>query len=248
MKFLSQLSLGLGASFKGFNSIRKNSSLWIYILIPTIINLSIWLFLMGTAFSYISTFVAAALSFIFADPSGWLYHLVYYPLYLILAIGFLVTGSFFVFFVASTISSPFYSLMAEQVLLKNGVIQIEDVQGLKRAFRMFVVSLIKTIVMILIGGVLFLLSFLPGLNLIASFFAFVLMAFDCMDYSMETVGMNLSERSSHFRRYFASYSGLGLVIGLTVLIPGLTLFVMPTLVVGAAETFTTLRQRSPRIS
>ena len=76
--------------------------------------------------------------------------------------------------------------------------------------------------------------FVPVLNLLAVSAAMLLLAFDSMDYSFETLGWGLRQRLRYLRREWVQWSGMAAGLALTLLLPGLTLLVIPGAVVGAA--------------
>lgn len=239
-KGLRGFALGLSAIVIGFKILQRKKTLWIWALIPLLLNLIMFSFFLTFGFANLSAWVGSGLGLIFADPSGWIYSLLYYPLYFILAIGFIVVSLFLAYLLASIISSPFHSVLAEKILMLNGVIAYQKFQWvtwIKTSIRMLRVSLIRTSIFAFIGVLLFLGSFLPGVNILTSFAAFVMMALDSMDFSYEMAELGFKDRWVHFRAHTATFMGMGSVIGLTLLIPGLILLAMPLLVAGSAEIY-----------
>jgi uncharacterized protein involved in cysteine biosynthesis len=100
---------------------------------------------------------------------------------------------------------------------------------------MFGVSVLRGFLFGLLGAVLFVFSFVPGLGLLTGFCFLVLVAFDICDYALEALQMNLSERIYFFRRHIAVMVGLGAIMGLVFLVPGLNFFLFPAAVAGAAD-------------
>ena len=106
------------------------------------------------------------------------------------------------------------------------------------------VSLLRSILFAGVGIVIFIFSFIPFLNIVGAFIAFLIVAFDCFDYSMEVKLMKLKERLEYFRTHFTTFSGMALMLGLTLLVPGLTLLLLPCAVIGAADTMAQLEKGS----
>ena len=100
---------------------------------------------------------------------------------------------------------------------------------------MLIISLIRAALFAVFSIALFALSFFPVINLVAAFCAFLIMAFDVVDYSFEIAEMGLKERLNYFRNHIAAFSGMAAFIGITLIIPGLILLIMPINVLGATQ-------------
>lgn len=237
---IQELTLGMKFIFKGFRAIKDNKSLWMWLLAPILIDLFLLVFLLGLAFSKLSLLVTMSLGFIFSEPTGFIYSLLYYPLFLILALGFSVIIVYGIYLIGTVIASPFNSVIAEKVLMRRGIIEEKPFvfsNWLRASLKMMLISLVRTFIFIIIGIILLVCSFIPGLNLFSSFMAFVILAFDNMDYTYEVMQMNLSDRFVHFKNHAFTFSGMATVIGVTLFVPGLTLLLMPVLVAGAASIY-----------
>jgi CysZ protein len=169
--------------------------------------------------------------------SGWVHELLYYPL--------LVSGALLAFFASvyviylsqSLIAVPFYTMLSERTLEQFG-----KKRGGPRtwrewtihSWRMLRASLLKFLLLLFIGLILFVFSFVPVLNIFSLSGALMILALDCMDYSLEALGLDFRRRIRYFRRNLAQWLGMAFGLGLTLLIPGLTLLIIPGAVVGAA--------------
>lgn len=98
--------------------------------------------------------------------------------------------------------------------------------------------------MLIVALVLFVSAFLPGVNMIAAFFAFVVLAMDSSDYAFEARTMNFAQRLTYVRSNWPEYFGMASFLALTALIPGLILLVMPFAVIGSAA----LMQGDPKMT
>jgi uncharacterized protein involved in cysteine biosynthesis len=67
----------------------------------------------------------------------------------------------------------------------------EPRSSLKLIVSMFVVGLAKVFLFLTIGLICFIMSFIPGLNLLAPLIIVLTVAFDCMDYAFEVDFLNL---------------------------------------------------------
>ncbi len=142
----------------------------------------------------------------------------------------------FIYHALRLIAVPFFSLVVERTLHRLGK-KSGGTRMWKQTFKMFRVSVVKTLMFLGLGGVLLLFSFLPVLNIFAYTAALFLVAFDCMDYSLEAVGYGLGQRMRYMFREWSQWTGMAAGLALTLLLPGSTLLVIPGAVVGAALIF-----------
>lgn len=135
-------------------------------------------------------------------------------------------------------ASPFYSLLAERVLRSAGVLTSEK-PGLKSWVAANVkqtrIALTKTPLFVVIGVVLGILSFIPGIGLFTSVAFVLLLAYDVTDYAFEALEWPLARRFEFFRKHLGLFLGLGCTLGLVLLIPGLNFFLLPASVCGASD-------------
>lgn len=130
---------------------------------------------------------------------------------------------------------PFCSLLAEAVLRGKGIVQIQGVSGmLSYNFSMFKVGLLKAVLLVFIGFVLFVTSFLPLLSFLPLYFALMVLAYDSFDYGLELYGFNLNQRSTFARKEFFMLNGHAGVLFALSFLPGLLLLTLPFSVVGAS--------------
>ncbi len=62
----------------------------------------------------------------------------------------------------------------------------------------------------------------------------MVLAFDSLDYSFEALGMGFRERLRYLIKEWSQWFGMATSLALTLLMPGLTLLIIPGAVVGAA--------------
>ncbi|HMN67327.1 MAG TPA: EI24 domain-containing protein [Bdellovibrionales bacterium] len=155
--------------------------------------------------------------------------LLYYPSLILSGLLLFVAIIYLVYAAHAIIAVPFYTHLSEKTLALRGL-----KPGAGSALGMLRVSLIKGAVFICFGVALFVCSFVPGLNALAIVGTLLLLAFDCNDYALEAMRLNFRERLRYARRTKAQWLGQAAGLGLTLVIPGLTLLVIPGAVVGAA--------------
>lgn len=229
---------GFGFLKRGFREIRTDRKMKYLVIIPIVIDVTVFIAALTYSLPLVPALVSTALGYLFSSPEGFLYNLIYYPLWLLFGLVFLVAVSAATYFLASVLSAPFNALLAERIAVKMGVVPDRPFQiGLfiKTSIKMIWISLIRTAALVTIGIVLFVLSFLPGVNLATSYIAFMLIAFDASDYAMETMEYSLSMRMKFFREQLAEFAGMGAVVGLVMLVPGSIILCMPLAVVGASQ-------------
>lgn len=153
-------------------------------------------------------------------------------------LGLLILGSA-IYIAVRVIAAPFYSYLAEQTLVKLGARTDQPFKlgaWLQMTGRMFVVSLIRAVIMALAGMILFVLSFVPVLNVAAAIGFMLIFAFDISDYGFEAMEWSLNKRFAHVKANLETYLGMACGLAVTTLIPGLNLILLPAAVVGACVT------------
>ena len=204
---------------------------------------------MGPVLIVVAT-AAAALTLLFAHLGPWARwllaqmnwsalwtHYLYYPL--LFSAGLLVTciTVYVAFILQGVVAMFFHAILADRTLAQQGKKADDRRVGrewAKHTVRMILTSLLKAVLFLLLGAVFFVFSFIPGLNAIALVGTMALLAFDCMDYSFEALGFGLRRRIAYMFRQWPQWAGMATALALTLLIPGLTLLIVPGAVVGAA--------------
>lgn len=235
--FLSQLIAGALSPLVGFLLIANTRSLAKLAFLPFLISLVV--FVVGLAFGLpfvtglVAPFTQSFMNLI-GSKSETLATLLPFLIWPSLALMLIFT----LVNLTRLLASPLYGLLAEKVLVLQGVIEPEKRSLLAWAAvnaRQSKGAGIKAVIFLLIGLVLGLLSFVPGVGLITSFAFLILLAYDVIDYALEALEWPLAKRVSFFRRHFAVFIGLGLSLGLVFLMPGPCFFVLPASVVGASD-------------
>ena len=240
---------GLAAFFHGFAApvygvrlLLKHSKLRALAIIPLIISVALGavltvfgLYLLATNLGSISSELGNFLGF---DREGYTVVLLNVFLW---PIALLLLGAA-IYMSIRLVASPFYTLLAERTLVELGSRQaasfsLRDAHTwLYISLRMFMVSLLKALLFTVASVILFVFSFIPVLNIIATFGFMQMLAFDISDYAFEAMEWPWSRRWAHFRSHAMTYTGLACGLGITMLIPGVNLILLPAAVVGASET------------
>lgn len=155
---------------------------------------------------------------------------------------FLTTYSFLIYLVITVICSPVLSILAEKVLFtynnKLSKVLKDKRFSLMESLYQIKISMFRSVIYLIVGVFfLFPMSFVPGLNILATFIFGLMLAFDCFDYTFEAMGWSFKQRLIFFRNNLSLFLGLGFVLFFSNMLPGAILFLLPILVVGAAEVY-----------
>jgi hypothetical protein len=154
---------------------------------------------------------------------------------------FLVLFSlYFSYIVLCILGAPFYSLMVDRILFKKGIqpqIKNNFFRWLYTSLKMLIISFIKLLFFLVITALLFVVSFWSFGVMLVPLVVCLMIAYDCVDFSLECMNYSLTARWKYFRDHFALFSGLALSILLFSFIPGLFTLSLPFFIAGAAEAF-----------
>jgi uncharacterized protein involved in cysteine biosynthesis len=242
MKFFGKLTLGFLAPLIGASLIMTQPSLRRLALLPFLITVLVFVFGLAMGLPFITGLVAPFTHWLLTlfgvrltSSNGEVFaRIIPFLIWPALALSLI----YVLLTLTRLFASPFYGLLAERVLMKQGVLTEEKVDALKwvkKQSRLTRAALIKAVLFLLIGLILGFLSFIPGLGLFTGFAFLVLLAYDVVDYSLEALAWSYEQRVDFFRQHFAVFLGLGASLGLVFLIPGLNFFVLPASVAGASD-------------
>jgi uncharacterized protein involved in cysteine biosynthesis len=150
----------------------------------------------------------------------------------------LVASGVITFALGTWLASPFNALLAEKALVHFGGKQeapFNTQKWLRTTLKMALVGMIRSAILLIFGVLLFVLSFIPVLHLPILFVGFFIMSTDCLDYSLETLEYDLKGRFRYYFQNFPQISGFATALGLTFMVPGLSFFLMPAAIAGAAH-------------
>lgn len=238
MSVWARFWLGVSSPFRGVRWVFQKRELMFWALAPFVVSLIVFVLGIGWAISMLSAQVPAwatwAALAVGAADGGLIWWL--------LAIGLwpmgLVASGLLLYVIAKLIAAPFLALLAERAL-----IQFQAKADLPFAFghwmrlsaRMLAVSLVKALIFGALAGVLFVCSFIPGLNILAVIGFAIIVAVDLFDYSFEGMEWGLGARWQFLLAHKSQVLGLAFSLGGLMLIPGLNMLIVPAAVVGGAE-------------
>ncbi|MCB0393752.1 MAG: EI24 domain-containing protein [Bdellovibrionales bacterium] len=186
-------------------------------------------------FTYAFPSLAAYLVTLVPAFTGWMVVFGWLGMGLAYLLGFLGVAIVFVLF-ASVVASPFQGLLAEKTLMKLGALESKPFkigEWLGFTIKMLIVAVERASIFAVVGLMLFVLSLIPIVQVGAGFLGLIIVALDCVDYSLELLGFGLRKRFTFLKQNFWELAGFGCCFGITFFVPLLNFFMLPAAVVGA---------------
>ena len=245
---LSGCGLLTGASypFRILIFFKENPSLWPYIIIPLMINLTLGIFFYlqlltweGQFFEILTIRGMEWLNEIALNLPSWLQNLDIVFIFLIeffkllLGLIFLILTGFLLAQLGFLVGMPWYSKLSEKIeSIKLGKLTIVEVSFLTEIKRALFYEFKKIILLIFIGLPLFLCNFLPGLGtLIATVgglsLTAILTCLDLWDQPLERRRLRFRDKLGLIAKSFPSSAGFGYMCLLLISIPLLNLVTIP---------------------
>ncbi len=235
--------------FFGFSQYFSGLRFWIQT--PKLLRISIIPFLIdlviltaGIVFSVHK--IPQAVNHIVAKPDVWYGFFIYYFVLVLTATAFFIVTVFIMSVCANLVAFPFNDILAERSLILRKALE-EKKTPLRSKFQKSLRNLSamarKTLFYLLVGAVLILTMFIPGLGVVGAFLGAVLLAFDFLDYSFDHFGLRFQERKKFISTHFSCFLGFAAGMGLTMTIPIINVLVMPGNVVAGACLVANLRSK-----
>ncbi len=244
MNLVARLSRGFFSPLEGARIIFSSPKNTTYAVIPFFIGLVFIALGFAAASQYLDPWIQAWLDS-FETLQDWptikpiVNFLVLLLTWLLVSIVNFIAGYICIIVVAG----PFYALMVEGIFTKE--LNDQKSRGTwKLMLSMLLISLLKIVVFAFIGLICFLLAFVPGLNIFTSFALVLLVAFDCTDYAFEVDYLNLRQRFRFLLSHIVEFSGLGLAILATGVLPGSFFLLLPIFICGATKMYIQLSRKT----
>jgi uncharacterized protein involved in cysteine biosynthesis len=229
---MSDFRDGLSFWWLGWGYVFRNRSLLAVAVMPALLALLFTAGFTYVIYMHLGVWVHSFISTVIGLASGFWYDIAYYPLVLGGGLVVLIASVYVAFVLQLGLAVPFNSVLAQKTLERRG---LSTEISWSDTLRMLKTGIFKTLILLVLGLVLFVFSFVPMLNLLAITAALFIMAFDLMDYSFDAAGiMGFRRRLGYLFKYRAQWAGMAAGLALTLLVPGLTLLVTPGAVVGCA--------------
>ena len=214
----------------------SHPSLRLFVIVPLLVNVLLFGTLIGFGLSYLIEVIDRWLAWI-PEWLGFIEWIIWPIIGLTVS---LITGYAFTA-VALVIASPFNALLAEKAEELNTGQPVDALEGLGPALmampRGVLRELAKLLYYLPMAAFVLLVSFLPGINIIAPLLWFLLgawmMSIQFVDYPMDNHQLRFADVKEAVRARRLSSMGFGGVVALCTGIPIVNFFIVPAAVVGA---------------
>ena len=230
-------ALAVGYLFKGLKLLTSNQ-LRAFIVIPVLINVVLYSVALMLGYYYLTDLIEQFIP-------GWLHWLswVLWPLFFI---SFFISGFFTFTVLANLLAAPFYGkLSAKTLMLING--QVKEIEE-QPILKVMSAELKRAGYLLSRALPLLVLSFIPGVNVLAPFlwalFGAWGMSLEYMAYPLENAGVLFPEQKQlvkSIRLGALSFGGLA-AMGLTI--PLINIIIAPVAVIGATIYFNDVMKES----
>lgn len=241
---------GVGDVWRGAGLILGHPRLWIWILIPFVLNVALFALLVWGAWHYIDEWIVNYFftSGIWLKVLGWIVSVLVWIILAVLVIFLFVP-------IGALIASPFNDILSEktEVLLTGSTVDESlSIKSLVRAVAVGLRTSVKlTLVTLSLLLPLLLLNFIPiiGQMLYAVLSAAVTIRFLALEftsYSMDRRYYDYRRRNDFMRRNRARTVGLGAMAWLLMLVPVVNALFIPVSAVAGTILFCETEMKSPR--
>ncbi len=239
---IRRLSKGFFAPVDGFRLLFSSQRLVLLAIIPFVLGLVFMLIGFMLSKSYFFPWVESIYqSAPLISGTGWFSSILNTFLFILSWLTLALLNFLFAYICIVIVAGPFYALLAEDIFkIYRPNIVLQNSWGLM--MKMAALGLVKVFFFLIVGLICFILSFFPGLNLIAAFIVFLMVAFDMSDYSFEIDRRGLAQSFAFMGRHIFEYIGLTIAIYLTSFLPGSFFILLPGFVCGATKMYIQLTQ------
>ena len=233
---MTQFSNGFSYFLQGFLLIWR-PGVRTYAFAPILINILVFSLLLWWGINEFQQLM----DWLLPSKDAWWINWLRPVLWLLFAIVVVLIWFFAFTVVANLIAAPFNGLLAEQVethLTGGNSLAGNGLQALIKDLGPMMWNEVKKIIYALLWIVPALILFLiPGVNLVAAFIWFILMAWlmalEYIDYPMGNHGLRFRQVRTQLRQHRSLSLGFGAGVLGAAMIPGINLIVMPAAVAGA---------------
>ncbi len=229
-------ALAVGYLFKGLKLL-TSPQLRTFILIPVLINVVLYSVALTLGYYYIADLINQFIP-------GWLQWLSWF-LWPLFFISFFMAGFFTFTVLANLLAAPFYGkLSAKTLALITGQVIVIDEQPLIKV----ILAEVKRAGYLLSRALpLVIVSFIPGLNVIAPFLWVLFgawgMALEYMAYPLENAGVLFSDQKQLVKSIRLGALSFGGIAAMGLTIPLLNIIVAPAAVIGATIYFNEIKKQ-----
>lgn len=230
--FVSRFLAGFMSPIKGLKFVFSGPKVWWLTIIPVVVTTALMIYGLTYGLSQFVGFLDATIaSYVSSAWIKWTLVFLGYLVYFVLLI-------FLILIVSRIVLVPFNSAIAEKILKHMGVLKSENIvfsAWVRKSLRLLWISLVQVVFFSVVAIILFLLSFIPVLQLASVAAGLLVVAFDCSDYALELADLGFRQKMGLFKRRLPEFAGLGTMVGLTFTVPLLNFFFLPIAVIGATR-------------
>lgn len=229
MSAISRYFKGMQIFFSGWHLFWQHKAIRRLAYAPIAISLVVLVVGGIYGFDVIPWIIGIVTPYLSGSLGGFVLFLVSVVLHIIYAVLLIV----FLFLSSNLLAIPFNAIIAEKTMSLVGGDYFEPktkAEWLKFNASMLMTGLVKTLLVLILGVFVFVLSFIPFVGPVASFFSIFVLAFDSCDYGLELKNKKLKQRMDFIKKYFWELSGYTTVMAVTFLIPGLNFFLLPVFI------------------
>jgi uncharacterized protein involved in cysteine biosynthesis len=233
---MTRIASGFSIYFRGMKLWATQRELLRLSAIPFFIDLVC----LALGFYFTITRLPGVVAKIVHAPELWYQYVFYYLVLLITSLSLFFIVIFVVFIFANLLTFPFNDLLAERTLrILSAFPEGETNNGRLRSWLRKSVTnssamAKKTLILLIVGGVMMVSTLLPGLGFLAALVGVFLMAFDRVDSSFDHFQWPLRRRIDFVKEHFLEMIGFAGALGLTTAIPVINILVMSGSVVAGA--------------
>jgi uncharacterized protein involved in cysteine biosynthesis len=204
---------GLFVPFRGFYIVITSLKLLALAFVPFLLAIVTGIYLLVSLWSSSTSFMSILLEWV-----PWLHQLMQFRVADMSLLGVLFQGLFWMFVILFTIyfsylvliimGAPFYSLLVDKILIRRGLqppVQNNFIRWLYTTLKMLIITLLKLVIFMTATALLFVMSFWSlGVILVPLLVGFMI-AYDCIDFSLECMNYSLRKRWSYFKGHMSFF-------------------------------------------
>lgn len=234
MSKMSRFFFGFKSLFVGARLVLREPSLRKLYILPLLLDIGLFALVTYLFFILVLPLFLASL---LPSASGFWSSIAYYGTYGLSTFVGIVISLFLTFVLSQVVASPFNSLLAERTLIhlhKMEKMPFEFDSWFRTTLKMAGASLLKALVMIVLGFIVFIMGFIPFIHLLGLCLGLLILATDCLDYSLESFRHGFRSRNRLYFTYIPELCGLACALGLIMVVPIANLLIIPVGAVSGA--------------
>ncbi len=210
--------------------------LWPFVWVPLFINAAVYSVVFGLGIYYFNDL----LTYIIPSTTAWYMEVLRVFIWVAFAAVVLIIMFFTFFAIASVIASPFnekLSIRYEELVSNR---RVQDDMPLTRVLTQEIKRvLVYLAAFIVLGLFSYALSFVPMLNLTVPFiwalFSALVLSFEFLCYALDRRGLTFDQKIEFIKKNFSRCSGFGVTVYLALMLPVISIAVIPCAVIGATH-------------